>query len=129
MDGLFQPRVFFRGDREEFPGLKGGTTGLELEGRRYEMAKNGNHIGPFVSLKVTDASEKNFFIFVPKGGRKGEGWREMVDLLCELGVKTCSEMQKRRVTKVGEEKRNPRQMPFLGVEDTTTGRSLSETPQ
>ena len=36
------------------------------EGRRYQMAKGGNHVGPFIRLKVTDASGKNFSIFVPK---------------------------------------------------------------
>ena len=62
------------------------------EGRRYQMAKNGNHVGPFMGLKVTDAGGKNFSIFMSKGGRKGRGWHEMVDLLCELGVQTLSEM-------------------------------------
>ena len=56
------------------------------------MAKNGNHTGSFVSLKVTDAGGKNFSIFVPKGGRKDRGWHEMVDLLCELGVQSRLEM-------------------------------------
>ena len=50
------------------------------------MAKNGNHVGPIVSLKVTDAGGKNFSIFVLKGGRKGGGWRDMENLLRELGV-------------------------------------------
>ena len=36
------------------------------EGRRYQMAKNGNYAGPFVSLKVTDACGKKFSIFVSK---------------------------------------------------------------
>ena len=45
------------------------------------MAKNGNHVGPFVSLKVTDTGRKNFSIFVSKGGRKDGGWREMENLL------------------------------------------------
>ena len=32
VDGLFQPRVFSRGDREKLPGFEGGTVGLKLEG-------------------------------------------------------------------------------------------------
>ena len=38
----------------------------------------------------------------------------MANLLRELGVQTCTKMQNRRVTEVGEEKRKPRQMPFPG---------------
>ena len=44
------------------------------KGRIYQMTKDGNHSGPFVSLKVTDAGRKNFSIIVPKGGRNGRGW-------------------------------------------------------
>ena len=60
------------------------------------MAKDGNHAGPFVSLKVTDTGRKNFSIFVPKGRRNGKGWSEMVDLLHELGVQPHLEIQRWR---------------------------------
>ena len=56
------------------------------------MTRDGNHVGPFVSLKVIDAGWKNFSIFVPKGGRNGRGWREMTNLLRELGVQPRLEM-------------------------------------
>ena len=56
------------------------------EGMSYQMTKDGNCAGPFVSLKVTDIGWKKFSIFVPKGGRNGRGWREMAELLRELGV-------------------------------------------
>ena len=78
------------------------------EGRRYQMAKDRNHVGPIVSLKVIDAGGKNFSIFVPIGERNGRGWREMTDLLRELGVQPHLEMQKRRDIEMEEKKRKPR---------------------
>ena len=56
------------------------------DGKRYQMAKDGNHVGPFVSLKVANASGKKFSIVVLKGGRNVRGWREMADFPRELGV-------------------------------------------
>ena len=70
------------------------------------MIKDGNCAGPFVSLKVIDVGRKFFSIIVPEGGRNGRGWREMAELLRELGVQTRLEMQKKRniETKESEKK-------------------------
>ena len=78
------------------------------------MAKDGNHAGPFVSLKVTNAGRKNFSIFVPKRGRNSRGWHEMENLLGELGVQSRLEMQKRIDTEMEEKKRKLRLMPCPG---------------
>ena len=43
---------------------------LKEEGRRYEMAKNTNRAGPFVSLKVFDPKGKKFSLFIPRGRQK-----------------------------------------------------------
>ena len=50
------------------------------------MAKDENLSGPFVSLKVTDAGGRKFSIFVLRGRNNERGWREMVDMMRDLGV-------------------------------------------
>ena len=50
------------------------------------MAKDMKHGGPFVCLKVSDASRRNYSIFLPKGRDKEGGWRKMATLLREIGV-------------------------------------------
>ena len=93
------------------------------------MTKDGNHAGPFVSLKVTDAGRKNFSIFVLKGGRNSRGWLEMAELLRELGVQTHLEMQKRRDTEIEEKMKKPRQKPCPGTRAPLTGKSFVDILQ
>ena len=42
------------------------------EGRRYQMAKDGNHVGPLVSLKVTDAGGQTSPSLCRKEGEMAE---------------------------------------------------------
>ena len=93
------------------------------------MTKDGNRVGLFVSLKVTDVGRKIFAIFVLEGGRNGRGWRKMVEMLRKLGVQTCLEMQKKRDTKTEENKKKPRQKPGSGVSASLTGRSFVDILQ
>ena len=76
------------------------------EGRRYEMAKNTNRAGPFVSLKVFYPREKKFSLFVSRG-RKKEGWCEMAEILREMAVKMRLDLQKGKAAKSREEERKP----------------------
>ena len=78
------------------------------------MTKDGNRASPFVSLKVINVGWKKFSIVVPKGGRNGRGWREMAELLRELGFQTRLEMPKRRDTETEENEKKSRQKPGWG---------------
>ena len=93
------------------------------------MTKDGNCAGPFVSLKVIDIGLKNFSIFVPKGGRNGRGWHEMVEMLHKLGAQARLEMQKRRDTEMKENKKKPRQKPGPGASAPLTSRSFADILQ
>ena len=62
------------------------TWGWEEEGRKFKMAKEENHAGPFVSLKVIGVGDKLFSICVPRGRKEEGGWKEMVVLLRKMRV-------------------------------------------
>ena len=73
------------------------------KGRKYQMTKDRNHEGPFVCLKVTDTSWRNYSIYLPKGRDKERGWRKMAALLREMGVQTRPEPKKNNAMKKREE--------------------------
>ena len=101
-----QPRLFLEGIERSFRELREEqwAWNWKKEGRRYEMAKNTNRAGPFVSLKVFDPKGKKFSFFVPRGRQK-ERWCEMAEILREMGVRTRIELQKGKVVESREEER------------------------
>ena len=95
------------------------------EGRRYEMAKNTNQAGPFVSLKVFDPKGKKFSLFVPRGRQK-ERWCEMTEILREMGVRMRIELQKGKVAESREEERKTWKVGAQMLKAAEKGRSFVE---
>ena len=95
------------------------------EGRSYQMTKDGNRVGPFVSLKVIDVGRKFFSIIVPEGGRNGRGWREMAELLRELSSNTFGDVEEKK-HRDKENKKKTRQKPGPRASASLTGKSIAD---